>query len=109
MELLLHSKACTADHGLEILQTKMLDGVIIDFDMPHAGFPTLRRMIPDCLHAPLGVVALTQEKVKDVHEMVLYNGAHACIAKHLFEPCDLHRIVQDAISCAWKSRLDASA
>ena len=31
-------------------------------------------MIPECLHAPLGVVA-TQEKVKDVHEMVLYNGA----------------------------------
>ena len=102
-------KAYSAEYGLEVLGAKMLDCVVFDLDLPHAGFPALRRMIPDCLRAPLAVVVLTQAKAKDVHDLVLYNGAHACIAKHLFEPCDLHRIVQDAISDAWKIRLLATA
>ncbi|HKT34443.1 MAG TPA: response regulator [Nitrospira sp.] len=102
-------KAYNADYGLEVLELKTLDCVVFDLDLPHAGFPALRRMIPDCLHTPLAVVALTEAKTKDVHELALYHGAHTCISKNLFEPCDLHRHVQDAISTAWKSRLDANA
>jgi CheY-like chemotaxis protein len=102
-------KACGAEYGLEVLGVKALDCVVFDLDLPHAGFSALQRMITDCLHAPLAVVALTDARGKDVHDLALYHGAQACIAKHVFEPGQLHRLVQDAISCAWKSRLDASA
>ena len=62
-------------------------------------------MIRNCLRAPLAVVALTEAKGKDVHDLALDSGAHAYIAEHRFEPSHLHRVVQDDISCAWKSRL----
>jgi hypothetical protein len=66
----------------------------------------LQRLIPDRHHARSAVVTLTGAKSKDVHELAPSWGAHACIAK---EPCVLHHIVQVAIVCAWKTRLEASA
>jgi CheY-like chemotaxis protein len=102
-------KACGTEYGLEVLQLKSLDCVVFDLDLPHAGFPALRRIISDFLHAPLAVIVLTEAKGKDFHDLVLDTGAHACVAKHLFEPSDLHRLVQDAISFAGKSRLSANA
>jgi DNA-binding NarL/FixJ family response regulator len=102
-------KAGTAEYGLEIVRSKTLDCVVLDLDLPHSGLQMLHHIIPDRHHAPLAVVALTGAKSTAVHDLALSCGAHACIVKDLFEPCDLHLIVQDALVCARKARLEASA
>jgi len=91
-------KAQTVRAALDLCQYQKVDCVVLDLDMElSSGFEVLLRLIPDHKRPKVAVVVLTRLRNANLHETALYQGAQACLVKHLTSARDLDEAIQKAI------------
>jgi len=91
-------KAQTVRAALDLCQYQKVDCVVLDLDMElSSGFEVLLRLIPDHKRPKVAVVVLTRLRNANLHETALYQGAQACLVKHLTSARDLNEAIQKAI------------
>lgn len=92
-------KATDIKSALHVCQSQSVDCVLLDLDLwEGSGFEVLLSLIPNRHRPSLAVIVLTKLPYPNVHEMVMHNGALACLVKQQTSPSDLHTAIQRAIA-----------
>ena len=92
-------KTTDVKSALSICQSQKVDCVLLDLDLSReSGFEVLLSLIPDRHRPSLPVIVLTKLPYPNMHEMVLHNGAKACLTKQQTSPNNLHTAIQTAIA-----------
>jgi CheY-like chemotaxis protein len=92
-------RATDVPSALSICQSQNVDCIILDLDLwEGSGFEVLLSLIPDRHRPSVPIVVLTKLPYPNVHEMVMHNGARACLVKQRTSSNDLHTAIQQAIA-----------
>lgn len=92
------STASDGESGFHLYQSQNVDCVVLDLDLPDcSGFEVLFRLVRNRNCPSVGVVVLTHLTYHHLHEMVVHNGAHACLVKQCTSAEELDRAIQGAI------------
>ncbi|HEX8751625.1 MAG TPA: response regulator, partial [Nitrospira sp.] len=90
--------ARNAGEALDLCQCQEIDCVILDLDLDDSsGFDVLLGLNPNRERPTKAVVILTRLLTPNLHEMTLYNGAHACLIKQCTSPRQLSDCIRKAI------------
>ena len=85
--------------GLQLYQSQKVDCVILDLDLSgESGFEALFKLVPNRLRPSIAVVVLTKLPYPTLHDMVLHNGAFACLHKQQHSARDLEKAIQQAMA-----------
>ena len=85
--------------GLHLYQSQKVDCVILDLDLSgESGFEALFALIPNRHRPSVPVVVLTKLPYPHLHDMVLHNGAFACLHIQRHSARDLENAIQQAIA-----------
>ena len=85
--------------GLHLYQSQKVDCVILDLDLSgESGFEALFALIPNRHRPSVPVVVLTKLPYPYLHDMVLHNGAFACLHKQQHSARDLEKAIQQAMA-----------
>ena len=91
--------AMDINSGLQLYQSCKVDCVILDLDLAGAsGFEVLFKLIPDRQRPSIPVVVLTKLPYPNLYDMVMHNGAFACLHKQHTSARDLDQAIQQAIA-----------
>ena len=91
-------ESSSAAAALDLCQSRRIDCVILDLDMPESGFHVLLQLVPD-RHCPrIPVIVLTHLPHPNLFEMAKHNGAHDCLLKQSTSIQDLDKAIQQAIA-----------
>jgi CheY-like chemotaxis protein len=85
--------------GLHLYKSRKVDCVILDLDLPNeSGFEALFTLVPNRSKPSIAVVVLTKLPYPNLHDLVLHNGAFACLHKQHTCVIDLDKVIQNAIA-----------
>lgn len=91
-------ESSSAAAALDLCQSRRIDCVILDLDMPESGFHVLLQLVPD-RHCPrIPVIVLTHLPHPNLFEMAKHNGARDCLLKQSTSIQDLDKAIQQAIA-----------
>ena len=91
-------ESSSAAAALDLCQSRHIDCVILDLDMPESGFHVLLQLVPD-RHCPrIPVIVLTHLPHPNLFEMAKHNGAQSCLLKQSTSIQDLDKAIQQAIA-----------
>ena len=92
-------EASTGTTGLSICQTRPVDCVVTELDLPDmSGFKVLIDLIPRVLRPQIAVVILTRLNLQTLNELALLNGAQAYLVKSRISSDDLDRTIRQALA-----------
>jgi CheY-like chemotaxis protein len=85
--------------GLQLYQSQKVDCVILDLDLSgESGFEALFKLVPNRHRPSVAVVVLTKLPYPNLHNLVLHNGAFACLHKQQHSARDLENAIHQAIA-----------
>jgi CheY-like chemotaxis protein len=85
--------------GLRLFQNQKIHCVVLDLDLAGgSGFEVLFNLIPDRRRPQIAVVVLTRLMYPNLHEMLLHNGAQACLVKQHTSAIILDESIRNAIA-----------
>jgi len=94
-------KAETVECALDFCGSQKIDCVVLDLDVGRAsGFEVLLSLSPQRNNRGIVIVVLTRLTNPSLHQMVVENGAYACLVKGRTSPSLLHNAIQTAIATA---------
>ena len=89
--------------GLHLYKAKKVDCVILDLDLSNeSGFEALFTLVPNRSKPSIAVVVLTKLPYPNLHDLVLHNGAFACLHKQHTCATDLDQAIQNALASRLK-------
>ena len=91
-------EADSGEAAFNVFREHAVDCVILGLDMPESGFFTLVQLIPDCERPQVPVVILTKLMQPTLLNLVITNGAYACLVKHLCTVEELIKTIQQAMA-----------
>jgi CheY-like chemotaxis protein len=91
-------EASTAVAALDLCESRTVDCVILDLDMPESGFHVLLQLVPDRHRPRIPVIVLTHLPHPNLFEMAKHNGAQDCLLKQSTSIQDLDKAIQQAIA-----------
>ena len=90
--------ATSAEEALDVCGCQEIDCVILDLDLgDSSGFELLLGLNPNPGRPTKAVVILTRLLTPNLHEMILHNGAQACLIKQCTSPRQLSDCIRKAI------------
>jgi CheY-like chemotaxis protein len=95
------------ESGFSLCQSRQVDCVILDLEMPESGLFTLLRLVPDPTRRHTPVVILTKLVQPGLMKLMKDFGAHECLVKEYCSAEKLANTIWDAIASA-KSKRAAS-
>jgi DNA-binding NarL/FixJ family response regulator len=103
-EYLIH-EAVNGQTGLTIYKSQHIDCVILEIDLSDmSGFEVLLHLVPVARKAEVAVVVLTHLSNPYLIDLVLKNGAVACLLKNGASGDDLDKAVLKAVSMIQRDR-----
>jgi CheY-like chemotaxis protein len=87
-----------AAEGLQLCESRTIDCVVVDLDMPESGFHVLLELVPDRHRPKIPVIVLTHLPHPNLFEMAKHNGAQLCLLKQSTSIQDLDVAIQQAIA-----------
>ena len=85
--------------GLNLYQSQKVDCVILDLDLPgESGFEALFALVPNRQRPSIAVIVLTKLPYQNLYELVMHNGAFACLHKRHTSAAALDQAIQKAIA-----------
>ena len=99
--------ADSGESGFRLCQSRQVDCVIMDLEMPESGLFTLLRLIPDPTRRHVPVVILTKLAQPSLIKLMKSLGAYECLLKEYCSAEKLANAIWDAIASA-KSKRAAS-
>ena len=91
-------EATCGESGFKLYQSKHIDCVILDLEMPESGLFTLLRLIPDPARRHVPVVILTKLARPALIKLMKSLGAYECLVKDYCSGDNLAQTIRQAIA-----------
>ncbi len=93
--------------GFNLCQSRHVDCVVLDLEMPESGLFTLLRLVPDPSRRHVPVVVLTKVAQPALFKLMTSLGAYGCLVKEYCSVEQLAKTIKEA-TAAVKSKRAAS-